>query len=222
MLRGIPVPPVFLPIAAFFLWLTLVLSYAPVLHTDFESARHFFRTAFFLGNLVLVLAWFLCGRPYFAVFSVLSGLLAAYYGLVMRDGGVWVHLLGLVVLYFWLDHLSRTIENEKLVHLVEREKTQAALNVSSKALEEKEHLESALERKLERLQYLRQFSDHLKGRTDLKDVCGVVAEEVAGLLPSSDQVLLYLIDPKTHELGLVCQQSRAGRFTARAKKGGIQ
>ena len=219
MFRGIPVPTVSLPIAAFALWVWLFLSYVPTVQTDLDFPRQILQANFFVSNIILVLTWFLCGRVVFAICASAVILLTTYLVLDIGETGLWVQVVAVLFGYLWLEHLSRQIENEKLVHLVNREKFQAQLNLAQKALEEKDHLHSALERKLDRLKSLREFSDRLKDVTVLKDMAGTVLQEVAQLMPRADQALLFIVDPKTQELGLVSHFSRDSHYEAREKRG---
>ena len=219
MHRGKTLPPIVFPLAAFAIWIYLFFSYLETLQSDLESPLQILQATFFLSNLILVIAWFLHGRLLFVIFASVFGILTAYLILALREVGLWIQIATMGILYLWLDYLSGLIDNEKLVHLVNREKVQADLNLSHKDLSEKDHLHAALKKKLERLHYLREFSDHLKDKNDMKEISRIITAEVAKLLPSADQILLYIMDPKTHELGLVFQHSRQGKFDARAKKG---
>src|SRR3989344_2835997 len=116
MLRGIPLPPIVYPLAAFLLWTFLVFSYLGVVESDLDFPRQILQADFFLSNLILVLAWFLSGQALFTVVAASVAVLAVYLSLALRDGGLWVQIGAIAVLWFWLQHLSRQIDNEKLVH----------------------------------------------------------------------------------------------------------
>ncbi len=218
-MRGLPLPTFALPVLAFALWVYLFLSYLGIVQSDLDFPRQILQASFFLSNIILVLAWFLCGRVWFAVFASTLILLTVYLVLYLGEPGLWVQVVAVLLGYLWLEHLSRQIENEKLVHLVNWERVQAKLNLSSKGLEEREQLLTALGRKLERLKNLREFTDRLKDAASLKEMSQIVTQEVARLMPRADQILLFVIDEKTRDLGLVSQVSRDGKFEAREKRG---
>lgn len=218
MPRSLVLPSVFFPVAAFLVWTVLFISYLGTVRPDLEFPRQILAGEFFAANLILVLAWFLAGRAWFVVFASVVTLLTVYVILYLDEPGIAVQIGVVVLTYFWLDRLSRQIENEKLVHLVGREKVQANLNLALKALEEKDHLVLALKKKLERLHTLRGFSDRLKGMTSVKETAQIVIDEVGELIPRSDQVLVFIMDEKLYELGLIAQSSRSG-YDAKEKRG---
>ncbi len=219
MFRGISLPPAFYPAAAFVLWLILFVSYLGTLRADLEFPRQILGAEFFLSNLILVLAWFLAGRAGFVIAASGVGLLVVYAVLYLDDPGIGAQLVAVALVYLWLDRLSREIENEKVVHLVGREKIQAKLNLALKGLDEKDHLVGALRKKLDRLHTLRGFSDRLKGMTNLRETAHILLQEVSDLVPRADQILVYMIDEKAYELGLVAHLSRDGGSGAKEKKG---
>lgn len=212
------VPSFFLPIAAFLIWGVLFFSYLPILERDFDFARQIVLVNLYLSNIILILTWFLCGRILFIIFSAIVALLAAYLMLDLGEPGMGIHIVTVALLYLWLKHITDKIGREKLAKMMERDKIQESLNLAQKALEERSRLLSALSRKLERLQYMREFSDHLKSADNLEASGRIIAQEVAELVPEADQVLLYVNDESGEGLGLVAQVSRKGG-EEKAKRG---
>ena len=148
-MQGIRIPTASLPVAAFVLWVWLFALYFKTVQTDLDFPRQILQANFFLVDIILVLIWFLCGRITFMVSASVVILLTTYLVLSLGERGLWVQVVAVLIGYLWLNHLSKKIENEKLMHLVNRERLQAELNVTGKGLEEKDHLLSALERKRE-------------------------------------------------------------------------
>ncbi len=219
MRRSISLPSFFFPVAAFLVWTVLFVSYLGTVRPDLEFPREILAGEFFVSNLILVLAWFLAGRVWFVAFASIITLLTVYVLLYLDEPGLGIHIGVIVLVYFWLDRLSREIENEKLVHIVSREKVQAKLNLALKGLEEKDHLNLALKKKLERLHTLRGFSDRLKGMTNLKETAQIVINEAGELMPRADQILVFIMDEKAYQLGLVSHLSRADRLDTKEKRG---
>lgn len=219
MLSARTIPAAVYPYTAFALWALLLAAYLPVLASPLEFPRQILQADLFLSNLILVLTWFFCGRTVFAVFAGFLALLCGYLLLAMEEPGIAVQPIAIGFTYLWLEYLSRQIEHEKLVHQVNREKVQARLNLSQKALEEKGRLMSALERKFERLNELRRFSDRLKALTGLKETAQTILAQVAGLMPHAEQILLYVVDEKLNELGLVAQVAKEPGAGVKEKKG---
>lgn len=217
--RAFALPSFFLPIVAFLFWNLLFFSYLPVLEADLDFSRQIMMANLYLSNIILILAWFLCGRIIFIVFAVTFALQVGYLMLSLREFGVGVQLLTIALLYLWLKYITNRIESEKLKQMMHREKIQENLNLMQKALEEREHLENALKRKLERLQYMRQFSDHLKETQDLTASAQIITEEVRGLIPEADQVLLYVYDDSSRELSLVASTVKSESYRTKAMKG---
>jgi len=207
LLKRFPIPSFFFPVAAFILWNLLFFSYLPILRIDLDFSRQLVMADLYFSNIILILAWFLCGRAVFTVFAVFFMILVSYLMLSLGEWGIGVQHLTIMFLSLWLKRITDRIENEKIDRMMRRDKLQEKLNLSMKTLEGKEHLLSALRRKLDRLHYMRQFSDHLKSSEGLEDAGRIVTEEVAGLFPESDEVLLYVCDEHTQELGLVARVS---------------
>ena len=197
----------------------LFFSYLPVLKDDLEFSRHIILANLYLSNIILILAWYLCGQIVFIVFAAIFALHVSYLMLSLGEWGVGVQILTMLVLYLWLKYLTDMIENEKLSKMMECDKIQENLNLSQKTLEEKEHLQTALDRKLDRLKYMREFSDHLKGAMTLESTGSIITKEVRGLIPEADQVLLYVWDDSTRELGLVAADYRKQEYLSKDKKG---
>jgi diguanylate cyclase (GGDEF)-like protein len=212
------IPSFFLPILAFLIWSVLFFSYLPILEKDFDFARQIVLVNLYLSNIILILTWFLCGRILFILFAAMVSLLAAYLMLDLGEPGMGVHVVTVALLYLWLKHITDKIGREKLAKMMERDKIQESLNLAQKALEERSRLLAALSRKLERLQYMREFSDHLKSAEDLEATGRVIVQEVADLVPEADRVLLYVSEEAGEGLGLVAQVHRKGG-EEKAKRG---
>jgi len=146
-------------------------------------------------------------------------LLVGYLILNLEEWGLVMQHVTILLLYVWLRYLTDKIENEKISKMMEREKIQEELNLSRKKLEDKNHLFSALGRKFERLKYMRKFSDHLKEARNLDDVGRIITHELRGLIPEADQILLYVADEATRELGLIAYACRKPEFKTKDKKG---
>ncbi|MBP9733701.1 MAG: sensor domain-containing diguanylate cyclase [Candidatus Omnitrophica bacterium] len=212
------IPSFFLPIAAFLVWSALFFSYLPILEKDFDFARQIILVDLYLSNIILILTWFLCGRILFIVFAAIVALLAAYLMLDLGEPGMGVHIVTVALLYLWLKHITDKIGREKLAKMMERDRIQESLNLAQKALEERSRLLAALSRKLERLQYMREFSDHLKSADNLEATGRIIVQEVAGLVPEADRVLLYVSEESSEGLGLIAQMNRRGG-EEKAKRG---
>jgi diguanylate cyclase (GGDEF)-like protein len=212
------VPSFFIPIAAFLIWFVLFFSYLPILEKDLDFSRQITLVNLYLSNIILILTWFLCGRILFIVFAAAVSLLAAYLMLDLGELGMGVHIVTVALLYLWLKHITDKIGREKLAKMMERDKIQEGLNLAQKMLEEKSRLLSALTRKLERLQYMREFSDHLKSADNLEATGRIIVKEVGEMVPEADRVLLYVSDDSSAGLGLIAQFSRDGS-EEKAKRG---
>lgn len=218
--RGYPVVPAFLiPVAAFFLWLALLLSYLPVLQSDLDFSRQIVLANLYFSNLILILTWFLCGQILFAAFALTFAVIAVYLMLDLGDWGVGIQILILGALYLWLRHISERLSQERLQKMVERDKIQERLNMAHLKLDEKDQLIGALVRKRDRLIYMREFSDHLKGLGSVEEVGRVITREVSDLLPEADQVLLFVYDETQRELALVSQVNRDIKWETRERRG---
>ncbi len=212
------IPSFFLPIAAILIWSVLFFSYLPILEKDFDFARQIILVNLYLSNIILILTWFLCGRILFIVFAAVVSLLAAYLMLDLGEPGMGVHIVTVALLYLWLKHITDKIGREKLSKMMERDKIQESLNLAQKSLEERSRLLAALSRKLERLQYMREFSDHLKEADSLDATGKIIVQEVAELVPEADRVLLYVSEEAGEGLGLIAQVSKKGG-EEKAKRG---
>ncbi|MFT5207908.1 MAG: diguanylate cyclase (GGDEF)-like protein [Candidatus Omnitrophota bacterium] len=213
------IPSFFIPIVAFGLWTFLFFSYLPVLESDLDFSRQIILANLYLANIILILTWFLCGKLIFVLFSATFSLFVFYLMLSLGDLGLGAQLITIVFLYLWLKHITKKIDNERIGKMMIRERVQEKLNLSQVALEEKKNLVSAIKRKLDRLDYMRQFSDNLKGAVNLNMACQTAADEVAKLIPEADQVLVYVADEDRSELGLMASWSRLSEYTAKDKKG---
>jgi diguanylate cyclase (GGDEF)-like protein len=209
-LRVSLIPSFFLPIIAFLIWNVLFFSYLPILEKDLDFSRQIILVNLYLSNIILILTWFLCGRILFILFAAVVSLLAAYLMLDLGELGMGVHIVTVALLYLWLKHITDKIGREKLAKMMERDKIQEGLNLAQKTLEERTRLLSALSRKLDRLQYMREFSDHLKAADNLETTGRVIVSEVAELVPEADRVLLFVSNETADGLGLVAQFSRSG------------
>lgn len=208
-----------LPVICFLLWNILFFSYLPVLEIDLDFSRQIILADLYLSNIILILTWFLCGQIVFIVFASFFSLLVLYLMLNVGDLGIGVQILTILLLYIWLKHITGKIEDEKLDEVMQRDKMQEEVNLSQKQIDEKELLLAALNQKRDRLKYLREISDHLKGTSELESAGHVVVKEVAELIPEADQVLLYIKEEDTEDLAMIAISCSSEEHHSKEKKG---
>lgn len=208
-----------LPVICFLLWNILFFSYLPVLEIDLDFSRQIVLADLYLSNIILILTWFLCGQIVFIVFASFFSLLVLYLMLNIGDFGIGVQILTILLLYIWLKHITGKIEDEKLDEVMQRDRMQEEVNLSQKQIDEKELLLSALNQKRDRLKYLREISDHLKGASELESAGHVVTKEVSELIPEADQVLLYIREEDSEELGMIAISCVSEEHHSKEKKG---
>jgi len=211
------VPPFFIPIIAFILWVFVVFSYLPLLKLDLTGSDPLVASQFFISNLILVFAWALSGPVTAAILSILSALVAVYMGLAAKEPSIFLQLLfytGLfIAMLAYLYQIQQT-SNDKKISL---EKLTEDVHLTEKEIVQRDVLREALQNKIDRFLNLHGFSEELKSVSEVKEAAQKIVDEIRVVLSQAEECVLYLVDASKQELFLVASahHQNVGALSAR-------
>jgi len=214
-------PPFFIPIVAYLLWLAALVAYFPVLRLGLYLSDQFIAGHFFISHLILVFAWALSGPVVAAVLSVLSAIVSIYLGLGVKEPAFFLQAPLYSALFFstalYLQAVQQTAKDKQ----IDRDRALEDLTLTQKESQRQERLGLALRAKIERFLDLQHFAEELKSCEDLPAAGDLIAREASKLLARADECLLYLVDEEHQELSLLFASPQGPALAARQRRGDV-
>jgi diguanylate cyclase (GGDEF)-like protein len=193
-------PPFFIPILAFAIWVLSVFSYFPVMKFNLFLADQIIAPQFFISALILVFAWAFSGAVTAVVLSVLSALIALYIGLGTKEPALFLQALiyGALFLFIvsYLQRIQKKTNDKKII----KENFLEKINLAEQEILAKNTKKEALEIKIHRLLNLQRFSEELKETPDISKLSERIVREVKDSLGHTHECALYLVNEDKEEL----------------------
>lgn len=193
-------PPFFIPILAFIVWVAALFSYFPVLKVNLFLADPFIAPQFLISGLILVFAWAFSGSVTAVVLSILSALVAIYIGLGIKEPGLFLQALFYGILFLFIVSYLQVLQKKTNDKKILKENLLEKINLDEQEIIAKTAKKKALESKIHRLLNLQRFSEELKTLQDLDQLAARIVQEVRESLGPSHECVFYRVDEVKEEL----------------------
>jgi len=202
-----PLPPFFLPIVAFVVWFLAILPYVTILRFDFYLSDQLIAAYYFISYLVLLFAWVLSGPTVAAVLSFLFSAVSLYIFLVTKEPAFLLELFFYAVFYLSAVSFLSSVQKKNNNRQIVKEKLTEDIHWTQAEASRKDVLKTALNKKIDRLMNLREFSEELKVVKDVQTASQRIVKEAYEILGKADACILYLVNESQQQLSLVAGQS---------------
>ncbi len=211
-------PPFFIPIIAFSIWLFVLLFSLPILRLDLNLSDQFAAVLFFVSHLILVFAWPLSGPGVAAVLSGFAALIAVYLSLVTKEFAYFLQAILDAALFMYMTFYLYKVQQGFKDRQIAKEKVSEELFVSRKEIARNGALQTSLKHKIDRFLDLQRFSEELKSMHTLEQAAERLVREAREVLTKADGCVLFLVDETRQELYRVAGSDVdvAGHPTGRA------
>ena len=202
-------PPFFIPILAFVVWVATVLSFLPVLRLDLYLSDQFIAAQFFILSFILVLAWPLSGPLVAAILSFLSASLAVYLALGTKEASYFLTLLVNAALFLWMAITLQRAQRKTKELSILKEKLSEDLNLTGEDIQKTKSLKVALQKKIDNFLDLERFSEELKDESCLESVGMKMTKKAREVLPESQSCEVFLVEESEQGLKLLAREGSA-------------